>query len=140
MDVDEYLEDEEEDGFKVEDDVSSESLAENEDMKEVDCEALEEKDYSDGWLYASDLVDEGEQQNESFVKNDDLEKDSSVGHSGPHVRASAITGVGLQELLELIDKKLCVQNKKGAQVVERSIYDRKWRPPQNQESGIAVEQ
>ncbi|ESW13482.1 hypothetical protein PHAVU_008G200200 [Phaseolus vulgaris] len=140
-DGDEYLDDEDEDGFKVEDDVKSELLAENEGMKEVDCEAMEEKDYSDGWLYANDLVDEADQLNESFEQHDGLEKDSSIDQSGPHVKASAITGVGLQELLELIDNKLCVQNKKGAQVVERSIYDRKWRPPHNQEeSGIAVEQ
>ncbi|TKY57157.1 GTP-binding protein [Spatholobus suberectus] len=163
--------------FNGEDDVKSEALAErekdyagsisdaeNKGIKEVDnhnvnyiseqslgdCEAMEEKgDYSDGWLYVDDLVDEGEfcspstvadQQNESFKKDNGVEKDSSTGQSGPHVKTSAITGVGLQELLELIDKKLGVQDKKGPQVVERSIFDRKWRPSHNQESGIAVEQ
>jgi len=140
MDVDEYLDGEDEDNFKVEeDDVKSELLAENEGMKEVGFETMEEKDYSDGWLY-DDLVDEGDRQNESIEKHSDLDKDNSIGPSGPHVKTSAITGVGLQELLELIDQKLSVLNNKGAQVVERSIYERKWRPPQNQESGIAVEQ
>ncbi|RDX69599.1 GTP-binding protein, chloroplastic, partial [Mucuna pruriens] len=155
--------------FNREDEVKSEALAErekdyadsisgaeNEGIKEVDnhnvnyiCEAMEEKeDYSDGWLY-DNLGDENEfcspltvadQQNESFKKDNGVEKDSLIGQSGPHVKTSAITGVGLQELLELIDKKLCVQDKKGAQVVERSIFDRKWRPSHNQETGIAVEQ
>ncbi|CAJ1971273.1 unnamed protein product [Sphenostylis stenocarpa] len=150
MDVDEYLDDKEKDGFNLEDGVKSELLAESEGTEEVDCEALEEKeDDSDGWLYSDDLVDEckfcspstvADQQNESFEKHDGVEKDRSIEQSGPHVKTSAITGVGLQELLELIDKKLRVQNKKGAQAVERSIYDRKWRPSHNQESGIAVEQ
>ncbi|KAL2665749.1 hypothetical protein AAZV13_02G240600 [Glycine max] len=170
MDVDEYLDDEDKDGdadenssFSGEDDVKSEVLperekdragsisgAENEGIKEVDCEGMEEKeDYSDGWLYDDDLVDEDEfcspstvadQQNESYKKDNSVVKDGSIGQSGPHVKTSAVTGVGLQELLELIDKKLSVQNKKGARVVERSIYDRKWRPSHNQESGIAVEQ
>ncbi|WVY91423.1 hypothetical protein V8G54_036937 [Vigna mungo] len=138
MDVDEYLddEDEDEDGFEVEDDVKSELLAENEGMKEVGFEAMEEKEYSDGWLYDdNDLGDEWDRQNESVEKHSNLDK-----QSGPHVKTSAITGVGLQELLELIDQKLCIQNNKGAQVVGRSIYERKWRPSQNQESGIPVEQ
>lgn len=52
-----------------------------------------------------------------------------------HVKTSALTGVGLQELLELIDAKLSAQR-----VVERSSFDRKWRPPCTQEdSGVAVE-
>lgn len=137
MDVDEYLddEDEDEDGIEVEDDVKSELLAENEGMKEVGFEAMEEKEYSDGWLYDNDLGDEWDRENESVEKHSNLDK-----QSGPHVKTSAITGVGLQELLELIDQKLCIQNNKGAQVVGRSIYERKWRPSQNQESGIAVEQ
>ncbi|BAT80853.1 hypothetical protein LR48_Vigan07g033800 [Vigna angularis] len=137
MDVDEYVVDEDEEGVEVEDDVKSELLAENEGMKEVGFEAMEEKEYSDGWLYDDDddLGDEGDRQNQSIEKHSGLDKES-----GPHVKTSAITGVGLQELLELIDQKLCVQNNKGAQVVGRSIYERKWRPSHNQESGIAVEQ
>ncbi|KAK7385906.1 hypothetical protein VNO78_31862 [Psophocarpus tetragonolobus] len=134
------------------DDVKSEALAERErdekeGNKEVDCEPVKEKEeYSDGWLYVDDLV-EGEfsspstvadRQNESFKKDSGVEKGSSIGQCGSHVKTSAITGIGLQELLELIDKKLSVQNKKGTQVVERSIFYRKWRPSHNQD--MAVEQ
>ena len=43
-----------------------------------------------------------------------------------HVKTSAVTGTGLQELLQLIDKKLNGQQT----VVQRSYgtFDRKWRP------------
>ncbi|XP_061342791.1 GTP-binding protein At3g49725, chloroplastic [Gastrolobium bilobum] len=144
------------------------SGADNELIKEVDnhngnydCkqslgdfEAIEEievEDYSDGWLYEDTLVNESDfclpsavadQQNVSSKKDNDVQKDSSMGQSGPHVKASAIMGIGLQELLELIDKKLSVQDEKskGAQVVERSTFDRKWRPSHTQDSSIAVEQ
>nr|KYP73301.1 hypothetical protein KK1_005921 [Cajanus cajan] len=134
MDNDEYLEDE--DG----DDAGSISGLENEGIKEIDNHndsgvMQEKEDYSDGWLYMDDTVDE-----EAFKKDNDVEKDGMIGQSGPHLKASAITGVGLQELMKLIDEKLSVQNKKGAQVVERSSFDRKWRPSHNQESGIVVEQ
>ncbi|KAJ1388029.1 P-loop containing nucleoside triphosphate hydrolase [Sesbania bispinosa] len=117
-----------------------------------DTETIEEKeDYSDGWLYDDTLVNEddfsspssvADQQNESYIKGNGMEKDSLIGQSGPHVKTSAFTGVGLQELLELIDKKLSSQDEKlkTAQVVERNIFDRKWRPSHTQDSSIAVEQ
>jgi hypothetical protein len=43
-----------------------------------------------------------------------------------HMKTSAVTGIGLQELLQLIDKKLNEQQT----VVQRSYgpFDRKWRP------------
>lgn len=43
-----------------------------------------------------------------------------------HVKTSALTGAGLQELLQLIDQKL----EKQRNVVQRSYgpFDRKWRP------------
>ncbi|PIA25274.1 hypothetical protein AQUCO_12000018v1, partial [Aquilegia coerulea] len=51
------------------------------------------------------------------------------------VETSAVMGVGLQELLNLIDEKLNKQN-----VVERSVdsFNRKWRPPRNAEADTAV--
>lgn len=58
------------------------------------------------------------------VKSDDF---------NPHVKTSGITRVGLQELLELIDNKLKTDN-----VVERGVFDRKWRPPKKQDAGIVV--
>ncbi|OWM65698.1 hypothetical protein CDL15_Pgr017195 [Punica granatum] len=61
---------------------------------------------------------------------------------GPDVKTSAVTGVGLQELLELIDEKLKAQDEsvKSERVVERGAFDRKWRPPRENDAGIAVEQ
>lgn len=48
-----------------------------------------------------------------------------------HVKTSAVTGTGLQELLQLIDRKLSGQET----VVQRSdgIFDRKWRPSMDSE-------
>jgi hypothetical protein len=47
------------------------------------------------------------------------------------VKTSAVTGTGLQELLQLIDRKLSGQET----VVQRSdgIFDRKWRPSMDSE-------
>ncbi|KAM0915584.1 hypothetical protein ACQ4PT_010751 [Festuca glaucescens] len=48
-----------------------------------------------------------------------------------HVKTSAVTGTGLQELLQLIDRKLSGQET----VVQRSygIFDRKWKPSMDSE-------
>ncbi|XP_047952286.1 GTP-binding protein At3g49725, chloroplastic [Salvia hispanica] len=54
--------------------------------------------------------------------------------SGLLVKTSAVTGVGLQQLLELIDSKL-----KPCRAVERnSFFHSKWRPPRREDSDIAV--
>lgn len=106
---------------------------------------------SDGWMYEDMLVDEddsclpwtvSDEQNESLNKDCGVKNACILGPSGPHLRTSAITGVGLQELLELIDEKLKVQDEKlkTAKMVEGSIFDKKWRPPRTEDSGIAVEQ
>jgi len=82
-----------------------------------------------------------DQQIESSNKDNSVENAGAMLPSGPHVKTSAITGVGLQELMELIDEKLSSQDEKlkGAQVVERNLFDRKWRPSHTQDSSIAVE-
>ncbi|XP_042030272.1 GTP-binding protein At3g49725, chloroplastic-like isoform X2 [Salvia splendens] len=50
------------------------------------------------------------------------------------VKTSAVTGVGLQQLLELMDSKL-----KPCRAVERnSFFHSKWRPPRREDSDIAV--
>ncbi|TKV91591.1 hypothetical protein SEVIR_9G106800v4 [Setaria viridis] len=55
-----------------------------------------------------------------------------------HVKTSAVTGVGLQELLALIDRKLTEQQN----VVQRSYgpFDRKWRPSSSMDGEKAAEQ
>ncbi|GAU22162.1 hypothetical protein TSUD_251900 [Trifolium subterraneum] len=151
-DVDEYLDEDEE---ADEEDVNADTLTETENASEqslCDSEVMQEnKDYSDDWLYEEDtIVNEGDfclpspvadQQNESSNKDNGVEDVNALLPSGPHVKTSAITGVGLQELMELIDQKLSIQDKelKGAQVVERNLFDRKWRPSHTQDSSIAVE-
>ncbi|OMP01760.1 hypothetical protein COLO4_11627 [Corchorus olitorius] len=105
-------------------------------------------DHSDGWLLSGDdSADEywntpNEQQTEtSSVLS--VQKDSQT-HSQhvPHVKVSALTRVGLQELLEIIDDRLKVQDDKlkSQKAVENNIFDRKWRPPRKEEEAVAVDQ
>lgn len=55
-----------------------------------------------------------------------------------HVKTSAVTGIGLQELLALIDRKLTEQQN----IVQRSYgpFDRKWRPSCSVDGEKAAEQ
>ncbi|ONI02691.1 hypothetical protein PRUPE_6G215400 [Prunus persica] len=155
MDFDECvddIEDGEASSFSREkDDMDSElsSGAENDEA----FEAIDDQDgdYSDGWLASEDVEDpwgEGgscmglkttDDQQSECPKDWITEKQLELQvQSGPHVRTSALMGVGLQELLELIDEKLKEAPK--ANVVERDPFDRKWRPPRTEEAGVAVEQ
>ncbi|KAI3712992.1 hypothetical protein L1987_71562 [Smallanthus sonchifolius] len=101
----------------------------------------------DGWLSGDDEVN-WDDDTASFVgwkAFEDQPKDvstlscqtktdfKSLHDFSPHVKTSGITRVGLQELLELIDDKL-----KTDKVVERSVFERKWRPPQKQDAGVVV--
>ncbi|XP_052196783.1 GTP-binding protein At3g49725, chloroplastic [Diospyros lotus] len=99
---------------------------------------------SDSWLLSGDEEDTLGEMGWDTINNQQsmLSEDSrkigknlhSLSQSVPHVKTSAITGVGLQELLELIDSKLESPN-----VIERNMLDRKWRPPRTEDSGTAVE-
>ncbi|KAH1082506.1 hypothetical protein J1N35_022267 [Gossypium stocksii] len=106
-------------------------------------------DYSDGWLLSEDdTADDywntlNEQQQAETSNECKVEKVSeSQPQHVPHVKVSALTGVGLQELLELIDEKLKVQDDqlKSEKVVGNSYIDRKWRPPRKEDEEVAVEQ
>lgn len=141
--VDEHLDEDEE--------ADETSSIDGEEDPSTDTLTEEKEDYSDGWLYEEDtMLNEGDfclpssaadQQIESSNKDNSVENAGAMLPSGPHVKTSAITGVGLQELMELIDEKLSSQDEKlkGAQVVERNLFDRKWRPSHTQNSSIAVE-
>ncbi|KAJ0097745.1 hypothetical protein Patl1_28462 [Pistacia atlantica] len=106
-------------------------------------------DYSDGWLLSEDdrdNVDEywksPDDQQRELTKIDLTEKDSqSQDQHAPDVKISAITGVGLQELLQIIDERLKIldNKQKATNVVERDIFHKKWRPPRTEDSSIAVE-
>ncbi|KAL6551804.1 hypothetical protein OROGR_007958 [Orobanche gracilis] len=71
-----------------------------------------------------------DQEKEAAVKGFEYQLESTC-----HVKTSAMARVGLQELLEIIDDKLGT-----CRVVERSVFDRKWRPPRNEDHQIALEQ
>ncbi|XP_030538933.2 GTP-binding protein At3g49725, chloroplastic [Rhodamnia argentea] len=111
----------------------------------------EQDEYSDTWLSQEDDTKWGSSicgdtsNNESNASLGEWRtgKVSDSGQIGPHVKTSAMTGVGLQELLELIDEKLEVQSDrlKKENVVERSIFYSKWRPPRMEEDArVAIEQ
>lgn len=106
--------------------------------------------YSDEWLVSGDEQDSWVdyngssvgcgsaevQQNDPSKKWEVVRRETQFGsESAPHVKTSALTGVGLQELLELLDEKL-----KPQKTIEKDIFDRKWRPPRTEDSRIAVEQ
>ncbi|KAL0343458.1 UNVERIFIED_CONTAM: GTP-binding protein, chloroplastic [Sesamum angustifolium] len=110
----------------------------------------EQFDDSDDWLSCEDEQDSwvdydglsigcetvnGQQTEFSSDQGLTVKSSQSQSESNGHVKTSAVTGVGLQELLELIDEKLG-----PSQVVERSIFDRKWRPPRREDNNVAVEQ
>ncbi|KAM1091447.1 hypothetical protein ACFX13_019225 [Malus domestica] len=79
----------------------------------------QEGDYSDGWLSSLDVEDHWggngsyttlkttDDQQSEYPNDSGIEKQwQSPVQSSPHVRTSALMGVGLQELLKLIDEKL----------------------------------
>lgn len=89
--------------------------------------------YDDGSNTVNRQPDEvsGDQKSAPAAKGSQPQSESTG-----HLRTSAVTGVGLQQLLELIDDKL-----KPCQVVERSsIFDQKWRPPRKEDSEAAIKQ
>lgn len=94
--------------------------------------------------YLSELSSVGTTSNslESSTRLSQTDEQPGPLKRGPDVKTSAVTGVGLQELLELIDEKLKAQDEraKSQHIVERGIFDRKWRPPRDNNAGIAVEQ
>ncbi|XP_004231950.1 GTP-binding protein At3g49725, chloroplastic isoform X2 [Solanum lycopersicum] len=97
-------------------------------------------DEQESWVdYNGSLVGCGSaevQQNDPSNKWEVVGSENQFGsESAPHVKTSALTGVGLQELLELLDEKL-----KPQKTIEKDIFDRKWRPPRTEDARIAVEQ
>lgn len=125
---------------------------EDEEEDEQDAEAkplvgLEDANYYDEADHTDDWIT-GENEPDSWVSYDDctIEREtvnvqpSEVSGESPtgHVKTSAATGVGLQELLQLIDDKLRPRAIEKEEE-ERSIFHRKWRPPHTEDNEIAVE-
>ncbi|XVF17471.1 hypothetical protein REPUB_Repub10bG0125100 [Reevesia pubescens] len=107
-------------------------------------------DYSDGWLLSGDdsaddywntLNDQQAETSNDWRVEKDSQSQPQPQHV-PHAKVSALTGVGLQELLEIIDDRLKVQDDKlkSQKVVESSFFNRKWRPPRKEDEEVAVEQ
>ncbi|KAL3583417.1 hypothetical protein D5086_014478 [Populus alba] len=109
----------------------------------------EQDDYSGDWLLSGD---DQEMVGDHWLKTLDEQRDEALNdlgmekvlqcqaQHGPHLKISAMTGVGLQELLELIDDRLKTQDEKFKEqnVVERGFFNKKWRPPRTEDAGIAA--
>lgn len=109
----------------------------------------EQDDYSGDWLLSGD---DQEMVGDHWLKTLDEQRDEALNdlgmekvlqcqaQHGPHLKISAMTGVGLQELLELIDDRLKTQDEKFKEqnVVERVFFNKKWRPPRIEDAGIAA--
>lgn len=121
------------------------------ELSNGNIEAMDEKKYddSDDWLASEDEQNRSNNEEDSscpLKTTDDQQiqcsKDLHIsqGQSGAHVKTSAITRVGLRVLLQLIDERLRDQDNKSKAkyVVERSIIDRKWRAPREEEIEVAV--
>lgn len=145
---DEYMHEEEDE------EDTAEGSDEDDRKSEKFVQELDDKkgDYSDGWLLSGDELESWVDYDGSTIGQDspdhqqnlnsrnwrNFSKDlQSRSESVPHIKTSAFTGVGLQELLELIDERLKTENEK---LPESNIFNRKWRPPRSEDSGIAVEQ
>ncbi|CAH2064597.1 unnamed protein product [Thlaspi arvense] len=120
--------------------LSDGSIAEETFEAAVDEDKIDNQEGdSDGWLLSED---ENVSDSELFkAPEDDIV--AAAEKNGPDVRVSALTGVGLKELMYLIDEKLKGEDEKlkSQTIVERSeIQSRKWRPPRKDDEELAVEQ
>ncbi|KAF9621516.1 hypothetical protein IFM89_022534 [Coptis chinensis] len=98
-----------------------------EDWKAVDDQ---ENDSSEG--LKTDNNTQGEFSDDNVLDADLLCQDVKP------LETSAIMGIGLQEVLNLIDEKLDKQNVAGTRSFDK--FNRKWRPPRNADVDTAVGQ
>ncbi|PUZ37225.1 hypothetical protein GQ55_9G101500 [Panicum hallii var. hallii] len=139
---------EEEEDILSEDDVPSEQSSLDSLDDGADSEFLPEENFED----SNDEVS-SEESSEMKAVNPELSSKECFGELRVpdtngcaltqqmptcQVKTSAVTGIGLQELLTLIDTKLTEQQN----VVQRSYgpFDRKWRPPCTMDDEKAAEQ
>ncbi|KAL1195046.1 GTP-binding protein [Cardamine amara subsp. amara] len=126
-----YLDDgEEEEEAELIDGLKAEETFDESEATLVEDEIQNQDDDSVEWLLSEDEnVDDIE-----LWKVPEVAKVDAAQNKGPHVRVSALTGVGLKELLYLIDEKL-----KSETIVERSdLQERKWRPPRNDDENVRL--
>ncbi|CAN6903771.1 unnamed protein product [Brassica oleracea] len=117
---------------EVEAELSEDSIAE--ETSEASSEATVDEDQiqnqeddSDEWLLSED---ENVSDSELWKVPEEAKVDAAQ-KTGPDVRVSALTGVGLKELMYLIDEKLSGEDekRKSETIVERNDFQsRKWRP------------
>uniref|UniRef100_A0A1J3HSM9 GTP-binding protein, chloroplastic n=1 Tax=Noccaea caerulescens TaxID=107243 RepID=A0A1J3HSM9_NOCCA len=121
------------DGLKAEETLeASEATVDEEQIQNQD-------DDSDGWLLSED---ENDSDPELWKVPEDAKVDV-VLNTEPHVRVSALTGVGLKELMNLIDERLKGEDekRKSPTIVDRNeLQSRKWRPPRKDDEELAAEQ
>ncbi|XP_042389617.1 GTP-binding protein At3g49725, chloroplastic-like isoform X2 [Zingiber officinale] len=127
------------------DDHQTSELSQEETMDGADdMDSSGNTDFSD---VPSELPSEENLKNFDVQKDDDClvewnnKKDTKESHetwATNRVKISAVTGVGLQELLYLLDKKL--NSDKSSEQNTFGPYDRKWRPSYSADVEKATEQ
>ncbi|CAN7021809.1 unnamed protein product [Brassica rapa subsp. trilocularis] len=131
-----YEEEEEEDMHYLDDgkgeeeeeaELSEDSIAEETEATVDEDQIQNQEDDSDEWLLSED---ENVSDSELWKVPEEAKVDAAQ-KSGPDVRVSALTGVGLKELMYLIDEKLSGEDekRKSETIVEKNDFQsRKWRP------------
>ncbi|CAI0430593.1 unnamed protein product [Linum tenue] len=120
------------------------SVEDGEGCVEEGLKIEEEDPLSDGWLLSEEDQEMEEDKWLESLNGQDLTTAQKIlktqAEQGPHLKISALTGVGLQELLELIDGRLKTEDDKFKRqnAVEPGFYDRKWRPPRDEDADMAV--
>ncbi|KAF3495491.1 hypothetical protein DY000_02055675 [Brassica cretica] len=120
-------EEEEEEAELSEDSIAEETLEASSEATVDEDQIQNQEDDSDEWLLSED---ENVSDSELWKVPEEAKEDAAQ-KSGPDVRVSALTGVGLKELMYLIDEKLSGEDekRKSETIVERNDFQsRKWRP------------
>lgn len=129
----------EEEGELSDGSIAEETLEASSEATIDEGQIQNEEDDSDEWLLSED---ENVSDSELWKVPEDAKIDAAQ-KNGPDVRVSALTGVGLKELMYLIDEKLNGEDekRKSETIVERNDFQRrKWRPPFKDDEEFAAEQ
>ncbi|CAA7055959.1 unnamed protein product [Microthlaspi erraticum] len=134
-----YLDDGKEEEAELSDGLKAEETFEASEVTVDEEQIQNQDDDSDGWLLSED---ENDSDTELWKVPEDAEVDG-VLNTEPHVKVSALTGVGLKELMYLIDERLKGEDekRKSPTIVDRNeLQSRKWRPPRKDDEDLEAEQ
>ncbi|CAA7387723.1 unnamed protein product [Spirodela intermedia] len=114
----------EDDGINGDEDLDAETSGSSQEHDDGPSEDHSTEEEAACWASPGGPIGEDERQQNEFQECILSKQDSH------HVKTSAVLGVGLQELLHLIDEKLDSQKSFRERGSSSGPFDRKWRPPQ----------